>query len=49
VAPSLLVHLLGAQMSHLQGVVASDGTDQLASVEDLQQGRFHPGDHGLTG
>jgi hypothetical protein len=49
VAPSWLAHLLGVQMTDLQGVVAGDRPDQLALVEDLQQGWFHPGDHGLTG
>jgi hypothetical protein len=49
VAPSWLAHLLGAQMADFQGVVAGDGPDQLAVVEDLQQGWFDPGDHGLTG
>jgi hypothetical protein len=36
-------------MANLQGVVAGDRPDQLAVMEDLQQGWFDSGDHGLTG
>ena len=46
---SPLVHLLGAQMANLQGVVPGDRPDQLAVMEDLQQSWFDSGCDGLTG
>ena len=48
-APSLGTHLLGAQMPDVQGVVASDRTDQLAVVEDVHDGRLDTGDDDLPG
>ena len=36
-------------MADFQGVVAGDGPDQLAVVEDLQQGRFQANNDDLTG
>ena len=49
VAPSLVAHLLGAGMPDFQGVVASDRPDELALMEDLQEGRSHADNDNLAG
>jgi hypothetical protein len=49
VAPSLVVHLLGAGMPDFQGVVASNRPEELALMEDVQEGRFHADNDNLAG